>query len=90
MKQASFNNQYFCDSLSQRLDFYSSTYNKKAMFGDFSLETSHLVMLSFMNNKDVINLVKVNAYFKGKGSCIDLKLTSGSYYFKIPLPLKQV
>ena len=39
-------------------------------------------MLSFMNNENFINLVKVNTCCKGKGSCIDLILTNRRYSFK--------
>ena len=59
-KPPSLNNQYFCDSLSELLDFYSSIYDNKVAFGDFNLEISHSVMLSFMNNENFINLVKGN------------------------------
>ena len=52
------NNQYFCDSLSELLDFYSTIYDNKVVFGNFNLEISHPVMLSFMNNENFINLVK--------------------------------
>ena len=81
-KPPSLNNQYFCDSLSELLDFYSSIYDNKVVFGDFNLEISHPVMLSFMNNENFINLVKGNTCFKGKGSCIDLILTNRRYSFK--------
>ena len=75
-KPPSLNNQYFCDSLSELLDFYSSIYDNKVVFGDFNLEISHPVMLSFKNDENFINLVKGNTCFKGKGSCIDLILTN--------------
>ena len=81
-KPPSLNNQYFCYSLSELLDFYSSIYDNKVVFGDFNLEISHPVMLSFMINKNFINLVKGNTYFKGKVSCIDLILTNRRYSFK--------
>ena len=81
-RPTSLNNQYFCDCLSELLDFYSSIYDNKIVFGDFNLEISHLVMLSFMNDENFINLVKGNACFKSKGSCIDLILTNRRYSFK--------
>ena len=49
-KPPSVNNQYPCDSISELLEFYSSIYDNKVVFGDFNLETSHPVMLSFMKN----------------------------------------
>ena len=67
-KPPSRNNQYFCDSLSELLDFYSSIYDNKVVSGDFNLEIWHPAMLPFMNNENFINLVKRNTCFKGKGS----------------------
>ena len=75
-KPPSPNNQLFCDSLSELLDFYSSIYDSKVVFGDFNLEISHPVILSFMNNKNFIKFVKGNTCFKGKASYIDLILTN--------------
>ena len=74
-KPPSLNNQYFCDSLSELLDFYSSIYDNKVVFSDFNLEISHPVMLSFMNNENFINLVKRNTF-------LDLILTNKRYFFK--------
>ena len=65
------NNQYFCDPLSELLDFYSSVYDIKIVLGDFNLDISHLVMLSFINNKNFINLVNLIFLFSG-GKGIDL------------------
>ena len=81
-KPPSLNNQYFCNSLSELLGFYSKIYNNKVVLGDFNLEKSHPVMLSFMNNENFINLMKGNTCFTGKGSCIDLVLTNRRYSFK--------
>ena len=39
-------------------------------------------MLSFMNNKNLINLVARSTCFKGKGSCNDMILTNRRYSFK--------
>ena len=82
-KPPSPNSRYFCDSLTELLDFYSSIYDSKVVFGDFNLDISHPVMLSFMNNENFINLVKGNTCFKGKGSCIDLILTNRRHSFKL-------
>ena len=38
-------------------------------------------MLSFMNNKNLIDLVKRNSCFKGKGSCNDMILINRRYSF---------
>ena len=57
-KPVSLNNHNFCNCVSELWDFYSSIYDNKVGFGDFNLEISHPVMLSFMNNENFINLVK--------------------------------
>ena len=44
-KPSSLNSQYFFDSLSELVEFYSSIYDNKVVFGDFNLEISHPVML---------------------------------------------
>ena len=36
----------------------------------------------FLNEYDLINLIKINTCFKGQGSCIDLILTNQKYSFK--------
>ena len=35
-----------------------------------------------MNNQNLLNLVKSNSCFKGKGLCFDLILTNRKYFFK--------
>ena len=61
-KPPSLNSQYFCDSLSELLDFYASIYDNNFFFGDFNLEILHPVMLSFMNNENFINIVNGNTF----------------------------
>ena len=39
-------------------------------------------MLTFLNEHDLINLIKNNTCFKGEGSFIDLVLTNQKYSFK--------
>ena len=63
--------------------WYLSVYNNKIVFSDFNSETSHPGMLSFMNNKNLINFVKKNKLcFKGEEPYVDLILTNRSYFFK--------
>ena len=81
-KRSSLNSQYIFDSLSELLEFHSSIYDNKVVFGDFNLEISHPVMISFMNDENFINLVKDNTCFRSKGSYIDLILTNRRYSFK--------
>ena len=39
-------------------------------------------MMTFLNEHDLINLIKSNTFFKGEGSCIDLILTNRKFSFK--------
>ena len=39
-------------------------------------------MMTFLNEHDLINLIKNNTCFKGDGSCIDLILTNRKFSFK--------
>ena len=39
-------------------------------------------MMTFLNEHDLINLIKNNTCFKGEGSCIDLILTNRKFSFK--------
>ena len=76
----SLNNKYFFDLLSELLDLHSNICDNKIAFGNFNLETSHLVMLLFMSSENLINLVKGNTCCKGKGSCVDLILTNRRFF----------
>ena len=46
------------------------------------MEPNCPALTSFMQSFNLFNLTKTNRCFKGKGSCIDLILTNGKYYFK--------
>ena len=39
-------------------------------------------MMTFLNEHDLINLIKNNTCFKGEGSCVDLILTNRKFSFK--------
>ena len=39
-------------------------------------------MMTFLNERDLINLIKNNTCFKGEGSCIDFILTNRKFSFK--------
>ena len=39
-------------------------------------------MMTFLNEHDLINLIKNDTCFKGEGSCIDLILTNRKFSFK--------
>ena len=73
------NTQYFMDSLSDIIDFYSNVYGNHIMIGDFNLEPSQMYLETFMETHNYFNLVKNNTFFKGLGPCIDLILTNRKY-----------
>ena len=81
-KPPSLNSQYFLDTLSDLLDFYSNHYDNKVILGDFNLKPTDPLMMTFLNEHDLINLIKNNTCFKGEGSCIDLILTNRKFSFK--------
>ena len=76
------NSQCFFDTLSDFLDFYSNRYDNKVIHGDFSLKPTDPLMMTFLNEHDLINLIKNNTCFKGEGSCIYLILTNQKFLFK--------
>ena len=45
--------QHFCDSLSELLDFYSSIYDNKVVFGDFNLIEKYEILLKNKKIADV-------------------------------------
>ena len=81
-KPPSLKSQYFLDTLSDLLDFYSNHYDNKDILGDFNLKPSDPLMMTFLNEHDLINLIKNNTCFKGEGSCIDLILTNRKFLLK--------
>ena len=76
------NNQYFLENLSSIADHYSSIYDNYTFLGDFNMEPKCPALSSFMQSFNLFNLIKTNTCFKGRGSCIDLILTSRKYCFK--------
>ena len=77
----SMNIQYFLDTLSNIIDYYSNVYGNHIVIGDFNLEPSQMYLKTFMETRNYFNLVKNNTCFKGSGSCIDLILTNRKYCF---------
>ena len=76
-KPPSLNIQYFLNTLSDLLDFYSNHYDNKVILGDFNL-----YLVTFLNERDLIYFIRNNTCFKGEGSCIHLILTNRKYSFK--------
>ena len=81
-KPPSLNSQYFLDTLSDLLDFYSNHYDNKVILGDFNLKPTDPLIMTFLNEHDLINLIKNSTCFKGEGSCIDLILINQKFSFK--------
>ena len=75
------NSQYFPDSLSDIIDYYSNVYDNHIVIGDFNLEPSQMYLKTFMKTHNYYNLVK-NTCFKRPGSCIDLILTNENNCFQ--------
>ena len=58
------NNQYFVSILSDLLDLYSNEYDNKVVHGDFKLEPSKLIMLSFMHSQNFVSPIKTRRALK--------------------------
>ena len=76
------NNQYFLENLSSIADHYSSIYGNYIFLVEFNMEPNYPAFTSFMQSFNLLNLIKTNTCFKGKGSCIELILTKRKYCFK--------
>ena len=88
-KPPSMNSQYFLESLSDFIDYYSCAYDNHIVIGDFNFEPSQMYLNTYMEIHNYINLVKSTTCFKGPGSCIDLILTNRNIVFKVLPHLKQ-
>ena len=76
------NSQYFLDSSSDIIDYYSNVYSNHRVIGDFNLEPSQMYLKTIMKTHRYFNLVKNNTCFKRPASCIDLILTIRKYCFQ--------
>ena len=73
----------FCiHSLTKIINHFATKYDNDLIMGDFNMEPNNRMSISFLDSNNLTNLIKTNTYFKGKGSSIDLILTSGKYSFK--------
>ena len=52
-KPSSLNSQYFLDTLSNLLYFYSNHYDNKVILGDFNLKPTDPLMMTFLNEHDL-------------------------------------
>ena len=76
------NKQYFLEKLPELIDHFSSTYDNYIILGDFNMEPSDPILKTFMQSRNLLNLIKSNTCFSGRDSCIDLILTSRKFCFK--------
>ena len=76
------NSEYFLNELDKIIDYFSVSNDNHVIIGDFNLEPSAVLSKHFMNSNALFDLIKVNRWFKGKGTCIDLILTNRKYSFK--------
>ena len=79
--------EFFLNSLTIFLDYFTKTYDNYLIMGDFNLEPHNKRLGYFLNSSNRVNLVETNTFalsqcFKGSGSCIDLTLTNRKYLFK--------
>ena len=72
----------FLNCLPQIINFYSITYEKQVIIGDFNVTPDNRSMRVFEDLCNLINLVKTTTRFKGTESCIDLLLTNQKYSFE--------
>ena len=74
----------FISNLSDLLDFYYPRYDDIVIIGDFNLEPSNNVLINFMSQYKLYNLVQKNTCFKStRGTCIDLILTNRKFSFQL-------
>ena len=64
------------------LDHFTKAYDNYLIMVDFNLEPHDKRFGYFLNNNNLVNLVKTNTCFKGSGYCIDLILRNRKYSFK--------
>ena len=74
--------EFFLNSLTIILDYFTKAYDNYLIMGDFNLEPHDKRLGYFLNSNNLVNLVKTNTCFKGSSSCIDLILTNRKYSFK--------
>ena len=60
------NKQYFLEKLSEIIDHFSSIYDNYIILGDFNMEPSDSILKTFMQSRNLLNLIKSNT-FQRKG-----------------------
>ena len=87
-KPPSLNSQYFFDTLSDWLDVCSNHYHNKVILGDINLKTNDPLMMTFLNEHDLINLIKIVLVLKEKVHVLTRSLLLESFRLKTLLLLK--
>ena len=83
IRPSSQDSEFLLNSLAIILvDDFTKTYDKYLIMGDFNLERHDKRLGYFLNNNNLVNLVKTNTCFKGSGSFVDLILTNRNYSFQ--------
>ena len=77
------NINYFLNSLSKGLDFYSKHYENICILGEFSATPSNPYLTLFLENQNIKSMIKNPMYFKSSnGSAINLILTNSNYLYQ--------
>ena len=76
--------EFFLNSLTIILDYFTKAYDNYLIMGDFNLEPHDKILGYFLNSNNLVNLVKPNTCLKGSSSCTDLISTNRKYSLKIP------
>ena len=71
--------EFFLNSLTFILDHFTKAYDNYLIMEDFNLEPHDKRLGYFSNSNNLLNLMKINTWLKGSGSCIDLILTNRKY-----------
>ena len=77
------NINYFLNSLSEGLDFYSKYYENICILGDFNATPSNPHLTLLLENQNLKSMIKNTTCFKSlNGSAIDLILTNYNYLYQ--------
>ena len=79
---------YFLNWLSQIIDFYSITYEKQVIIGDFNLTPHNKSMREFVDLYNLINLIKTTTSFKKQSLALIFYRQTKNIRLKIQTHLK--
>ena len=60
--------------LSEIIDHFSNIYGNYVILGEINMDLSDFILKTFMQSRNLFNLIVSNTCFKGSSSCIDLIL----------------